>query len=252
MVIDFASFIKENTMNKRGLSIFKGIIFALGFLIILFLYLSVGKKEDIEGWRQTYLWLSLIVSYLVLFFPIFFPPRDKHASGGIFITGIMYLASSIVFIIISLPLALLVYNGVFEKIFIPLLIQSIFLFFFLLEVFLCVFTTEHISSVTHTESQKLAGVLEIRALANALNTKVASLGDEHNVLKKDIAQLADDLRYLSPSGNPVARDIEQKIYVLLQEIDMDPLFTTREASNTNAISRIKEVATMLKQRKSIY
>ena len=76
-------------MNKRGLSIFKGIIFALGFLIILFLYLSVGKKEDIEGWRQTYLWLSLIVSYLVLLFPIFFPPRDKHASGGIFITGIM-------------------------------------------------------------------------------------------------------------------------------------------------------------------
>ena len=239
-------------MTKNNLKLFRFIIFVFGLVLIAAAYMFAPVKDDIQKWRLSYLWVSIIVSYLVIFFPLFFPPRDKDSSGGVFVSGAMYYVSNGLFVLVSIILAILVFNGLFLTLFWPLLIQGILFFFFLIQLFLCVLTVEHIASVSQREHLKRASLVDLRQYSQMLSITASSLGPDNAELKKTLDAICNELRYLSPSDNDAAKTIEARMQIALQEIFEDPVFTSREASNIQAINKAAEIALLIKQRKTIY
>jgi len=239
-------------MSKKELKLFRSLIFLFGLVIIAVAYFSAPIKEDIQKWRVNYLWISIAASYIAIFFPLFFPPRDTDSSGGAFISGGMYYISDGVFAAVSILLAILVNNGAFLSLFWPLLLQGILFFFFLIQVYLCVLTAEHISSVSRMENQKKASVTDLRQYSQMLSITASSLGSDNAELKKELDAICNELRYLSPSDNATAKNIVRKLFLALQEISEDPIFTSREASNFNAMKKAAEISLLIKQRKAIY
>ena len=235
-------------MDKKALSVFRGIIFFVGIVVILVLFISFRNEENPEPWRYNYFWVSIAVSYLVVFFPVFFPPRDENSSGGVFSGFAMYIIACGAFVLVSILLATL---GLFKNLTVPLSIQLVIFFFFLIEVYLSVLTTSHISDVAKSGAEKRTGIVELRNLSGQLTSLASALGDENASLKNDLAKLSDDLRYLSPSSD-TAVELENKMFILLKEIIADPVFSTPGASNSNAVKKLAEVTLLFRQRKTIY
>ncbi len=239
-------------MAKNNLKLFRFIIFVFGLLLIAAAYMFAPVKDDIQKWRLSYLWISIVVSYLVIFFPLFFPPQDVDSSGGAFVTGAIYYISDGLFAGVSIVLAILVFNGLFITLFWPLLLQGILFFFFLIQVFLCVFPAEHIASVSQRENLKRGSLVDLRQYSQMLFITASSLGPDNEELKKALETICNELRYLSPSDNDAAKTIEAKIYIALLEISEDPVFSSREAPNIQAKNKVAEIALLIKQRKVIY
>ncbi|MBO8456702.1 MAG: hypothetical protein IAA81_00550 [Spirochaetes bacterium] len=239
-------------MDKKALSVFRGIIFFVGIVVILVLFISFRNEENPEPWRYNYFWVSIAVSYLVVFFPVFFPPRDENSSGGVFSGFAMYIIACGAFVLVSILLAILVSLGLFKNLTVPLSIQLVIFFFFLIEVYLSVLTTSHISDVAKSGAEKRTGIVELRNLSGQLTSLASALGDENASLKNDLAKLSDDLRYLSPSSDTAAVELENKMFILLKEIIADPVFSTPGASNSNAVKKLAEVTLLFRQRKTIY
>lgn len=239
-------------MAKNDMKLFRSSIFVFGLVLIAAAYMFAPVKEDIQEWRISYLWISIAVSYLVIFFPLFFPPRDTDSSGGAFVSGAMYYVSDGLFAAVSIVLAILVFNGFFLTLFWPLLLQGILLFFFMIQFFLCVLTAEHIASISQKENLKRSSLVDLRQYSQMLSITASSLGPENVELKKELEAICNELRYLSPSDNAAAKTIEAKMYIVLQEISEDPVFTSREASTIQVHNKTAEIALLIKQRKAIY
>ncbi len=241
-------------MTVKGFNIFKFMILIFGLAVIGCAY-AFGPTADIpeeESWRRTYMWISVLAAYLMIFVPIMFPPSDSDDTGGIFISGGLYGISILLFVLISIILAIAVFNGAFESLFWPLMIQAVFFFIFLLSILGGSLVTTQISAVAGEQKQMRAVMDEIRQRAQMLSIQCSSLGENHNVFKQQVENISNDLRYLSPSKNPMAVDIENRINMALTQISVDPIFTSAEASNANAMSKVSEIQILIKQRKAIY
>jgi len=236
----------------KNTKLFRAFIFIFGLAVITAAFIFMPVKENSEKWRINYLWISITLSYIVIFFPSFFPPRDTDSSGAAFISGGVYYVSDGLFAAASIILAVLVYNGIFLTLFWPLVLQGILFFFFLIQVYLCVLTAAHTSSVSQMENQKRASVMDLRQYSQMLSVTASSLGVENTELKKELDTICNELRYLSPTNNISAKNLEAKMISALQEISGDPIFTCKEASNINAVKKAAELSLLIKQRKTIY
>ena len=85
-----------------------------------------------------------------------------------------------------------------------------------------------------------------------LNFGYSSAGFDPYFLDEAVKKLSDDLRYLSPSSDTAAVELENKMFILLKEIIADPVFSTPGASNSNAVKKLAEVTLLFRQRKTIY
>lgn len=241
-------------MTTKNFSIFKVFILIFGLAVIGCAY-AFGPSADIpeeESWRRTYMWISVLAAYLMLFVPILFPPSDSDNTGGIFISGGLYGISILLFVIISVILAIAVFNGAFASLFWPLMIQAVFFFIFLFSILGGSLVTTQISAVSNEQQQMRAVMDEIRQRAQMLSVQCSSLGENHSELKKQVENISNDLRYLSPSKSPMAVDIENRINMALTQISVDPVFTSPEASDAGAMSKVSEIQLLIKQRKAIY
>lgn len=47
-------------MQKKGLKIFKTLIFICGLIVLTLAYCFSPDKEEVAEWRNNYLWISII------------------------------------------------------------------------------------------------------------------------------------------------------------------------------------------------
>ena len=72
-------------MNKNTNIIFRTILLLGGLAIIAAaFYLFEGSTENLSD-QHKFLWISIVISYLVLFLPLYFPPKFSGDTAGAFI-----------------------------------------------------------------------------------------------------------------------------------------------------------------------
>ncbi|MCQ2611203.1 MAG: hypothetical protein MJ169_05585 [Treponema sp.] len=196
-------------------------------------------------WRLNYFFGSLMAAYLVFFYSMFFMPRDKDKSGSGFVAGGMLIGSVTTFALVSVVLGIVVWMNVFDSLYFPLIIQGISLFFFLIQVFLTFTAGDHISAVGAAEKAKIADVAMLRSLSQSMVITSTTLPESKAELKKQIAFIADELRYMAPTDNAVAKTLEARIASELSALSAD-------LSGDNALAKANEIILLIKQRKVTY
>ena len=171
-------------MSKKGLAIFRLLILCFGLLLIGAGYKFSPVKEGLENWRINYLWISITIAYLAIFFPILSPIPVKDSSDSFIMSGIIFTIADIILVTVSLTLGILSYKGIFSFILWPLLIQGAVFFFFLISLLICITTTSHVKSVSQTEFNKKALLSEIKQFSEQLSILSNSLGETNNELKE--------------------------------------------------------------------
>jgi hypothetical protein len=92
-----------------------------------------------------------------------------------------------------------------------LVMQSIVLFIFLLDIYFGYFASSHVGSVAAEEANKLQYLTEMKNKAALLVLKTGSLPAEYEEAQKLIKRSADDIRYLSPVNQEKSTGTDLKI-----------------------------------------
>lgn len=131
-----------------------------------------------------------------------------------------------------------------------LYIQLIGGFFLLLTVFLAQLSSEKASSVAIEQEDNRAGKTEILRLIQQFDLMFSSNTDNWQTEKHAIDTLKENVRYLSPSNDKSARDLDEEIAVTLQKAYTCLCGTDSERAEFPSF--LKTCESLLTLRKSTY
>lgn len=233
-------------MNLKFLYLF--LIILLGEIIII-----VGFNRFGTGVNSDILMSDIIVSS-VIFCAIaleFTNPivnlRDETqaAIGGI---GIRWV---FMFVFIAGSIGVMVYSFKNKEVDITLfwLLQAVLILILLLGLYFSRNVTEKVSEVYHEEKKLRSQLIEIKACIEELKFVGLDSGnlqqEEHQMLN----ELLDNLRYLAPSNNPKATELEASI---LNELNVLKDSLSLKSQGTNLKLILNRCDLLYKQRKQLY
>ena len=171
-------------MNKNTNIIFRTILLLGGLAIIAAaFYLFEGSTENLSD-QHKFLWISIVISYLVLFLPLYFPPKFSGDTGGAFIGYGLLSLNALFFIggvIVSVVISFCVETYGMKIAVILFLVSCLS---FLASIYLSALTGSHIDSVQAKEKNLLSSVKEIKEQVKMLSVKMNTLGDDFNECNK--------------------------------------------------------------------
>lgn len=239
-------------MNK-DFSIFKLMIFMLGLAVIVLAAFLIGPVWEIDTWRIVYSWISIGLIYTAFALPlVLHNGMYDEDSTHVFIGGIVYYRGVIVYTIVSLGIICLVEFLRIHTAY-AVVAQFVMIFAFMVYFFMACFTDDHIVTVSRQERAKMAVLQVLRRKSDNLAIKAETLGDVHKNIKDGIAGIKDDIRYLSPSDDPVAFDLEKKIENAIDEISGNDIWIMKENVSGQFIEKqLADLKVLIAQRKKIY
>ncbi len=232
-------------MNKNTNIIFRTILLLGGLAIIAAaFYLFEGSTENLSD-QHKFLWISIVISYLVLFLPLYFPPKFSEDTGGAFIGYGLLSLNALFFIggvIVSVVISFCVETYGMKIAVILFLVSCLS---FLASIYLSALTGSHIDSVQAKEKNLLSSVKEIKEQVKMLSVKMNTLGDDFNECKKQYEKLSDKILYISPvDNNENAARLEKQIKDMLTEIAFSS-FTSPDALSKQ-IAGLEQIVDMRK------
>lgn len=238
---------------KKDFSIFKLLIFMLGLAIIVLAAFLIGPLWERDTWRMVYSWISIALIYTAFALPLVLHNGTRDGdSTHVFIGGIVYYRGVIVYAIVSLGIIFLV-----ELLRIPaayaVVAQCVMIFVFMVYFFVACFTDDHIVTVNRQERSKMAVLQVLRRKSENLAIKADTLDDAYRTIKEGIAGIKDDIRYLAPSDDPAAFDLEKKIENAIDEISGNDIWIMKENVSGQFIDKqLSDLKMLIAQRKKIY
>jgi hypothetical protein len=231
---------------KKTLSI---LLFVLGELLLIysFNYFNIGHSPDVIK-------LNIVVSSIVygLFFLDLFIPwvdlKDKTqktiGSIGLRWFSTFAYASVAIFIMIYCHLNRPV--GISKQ----LVFQGIALFLFFVGLMFAFSSSEKVEEIYHEEKQNRASIDQVRSAMKKLQRTVANVQMEQ-VFVQQINQLDEDLRYISPSNNTEAIELDQLLNQGIMDLD---IYLKSESSfdYTQIRGIIHNCEITIKERKNVY
>lgn len=232
-------------MNKNTNIIFRTILLLGGLAIIAAaFYLFEGATENLND-QHKFLWISIVISYLVLFLPLYFPPKFSGDTAGAFIGYGLLSLNALFFIggvIVSVVISFCVETYGIKIAVILFLVSCLS---FLASIYLSALTGSHIDSVQAKEKNLLSSVKEIKEQVKMLSVKMNTLGDDFNECKKQYEKLSDKILYISPvDNNENAARLEKQIKDMLTEIAFSS-FTSPDALSKQ-IAGLEQIVDMRK------
>lgn len=235
-------------MKKRNSSVFGLIAFVFGALIIVLAYILLMQMFSFNPVAYTFSFVSILLTYILFFLPMFFGPFTGDVAGTV-LGGTFYYRGLTIYALLSAVNIALVF--VFMPLAVSIIIQCIALFVLLLWAFLGQVTKEHIDDSLRNEDVKKSVVTELRNRAAKLTAMTSSLESE-NKIRANARKIEENMRYLSPSDNPEAREIELQMLAKLNAILNDPLLTSSAgAENASLSGKFNDFDVLYKERKSI-
>jgi hypothetical protein len=218
-------------------------------LIMSFLHFGDAVKRDV-------LLLNIIVSSVIyiLFFSSFLFPlinRNDNAQSDIGLIGVNWFFSvgySIAAIIVMLYFhSLNKEDGKFDS---QLLIQAILFFGLLIGGFLARKSADKVSEVYQEQKIERNRVDELKKVTKSLVLRVELMSDLTPEFKYNLNRLLEDIRFISPSNNLDANEIDEKYIETIRRID-DMLYN-KENNKENMDIALKQCAQFMKERKQLY
>ena len=227
-------------------TILKIVILVLGLVVIGVAFAFWGPEGEFTP-VERYVWINILVAYCALAAMFFcFRMNVDNADSRVF--PVLFIAKSLlVFAFLSVGMIFLVgFGRIPPKV--AIIIQLVALIGCVLYVFLAVVIAGHVKSVA-AEQTKLTGDIDnLRAMLNGLDVRASALPGQYDGVKKSIAGLKDDLRYLSACKNPRAEQLEQEITAEVMKLEKLVRYQ-EDASDMEAIC--KGIKLLVDERKTI-
>lgn len=232
-------------MTKKSLSVFKYILFLLGAGIVFLAFMLNTSGRSLTQ-NDKFTWISIALMYLVAFLPLFFSSirignfSAKIPSLAMVWTGVsLYIPASIV-IIVLLGTGIVPLNA-------ALIIQSILVFLFAIDIYFGYFANLHTGSAGGEEAATRQYLTEIKS--KALSLAPGALPAEYEKAQKTLKQALDDIKYISPVQNNAGTDLETRIISALDSIKLLCGTVSEGARPSSLESEINNLQTLVKERK---
>lgn len=238
-------------MNKNY-STLKTIFFVVGLLVVCAVAVVTYPLLTSIIWRHMLIWVDVILIYCAVVLPIVLSFVTNKNTAKVFVGGIIYYRGVIVFALLSAAIVVFSFVVPFSMA-LSIVLQCAAILAFLLYFFLACFTAEHIDGVEDAEKKRLASVLELRNKAENLSISANSLSDEYKSIKESAIRLSDNIRYLSPSNDRKALELESKMLQLMELTSKDLLYlSTQNCSSETINTHFRELNQLYEKRKTIY
>lgn len=221
-------------------------VVGLAVLIAAFFLLKPAFVELDLVQQYTFAGICVLTLYLAVFAPLLLGglngmPAAVFASGAVYYKALTsYFAITVVAVVLAflrLPFA------------VPIVVQLVGVFVFLVWTLAAVSTKGHIEAVQRQENVKKSAVIELRYKSASLSAMAATIEDK--ALRGQISRIEENMRYLSPTDSEYAQDIERKMIALMDAIMSDGFFSG--AGDKNALeSKLRDFDALYRQRKIIY
>lgn len=205
-------------MNRQRFYMVRVCLFVIGIFIILYAGTTL-KTLNIPDWNIRYILVSALLIYFAAFLPflLVFIRRDKvdaQIVGG----GIYYKAAG-TYIILTLCLMYgAAIDALPER---PLIIgQLALLFAFAIYVYLALFSSIHIQNVREEETKITVNLNEAKGLAKDTAALIEGAEWLDAGIREKLSKILGEIRYISPSDDDRARDLEQKMCDVLNAVNM--------------------------------
>jgi hypothetical protein len=216
-----------------------------GIIALAFYFTNQGKALTD---KDKFMWVSISVMYLFVFVPFFFSvinignfstkiPSLTMVWAGIF----LYIPASVV-VILVLKYSIITFNA-------ALIIQSIIVFLFLLDIYFGYFANSHIQAVAVEESRKLQYVTEMKNKALLLVVKAGSLTGAYEQIQARIKKAAESIRYFSPVDRGKSMETDLKIINSIENLSQ-LCDSVSEGGHPDSFDReIKNLEVLIQERK---
>lgn len=215
-------------------------------LIIIVLAAIFWTIPFLMAWQSIYFWLLVMSVYLIMFLPFVIDILSEVSKDFVFTGGIVYYRGALVYTVIAVILMWIDLSGAgsMRFLYIGFLIA---LFVYLVYVYLACVAGSHTENVIQHNQEKKAVLDETKFQADSLVNLLESTDDVS--LCGQVEKIRDDIRYLSPSDDPRAADLEYQILDLLEDLMKAE---QNHGSQTQKEEDLKRLKLAVKQRKSIY
>lgn len=234
-------------MNTKNLLSWLALI--LGAAIIIGAFFIFAKDAPCDLFVLN-LSVSLLI-YALFFVDVLVPwvnwsDRSKNRIGSI---GLRWFVTWI-YAILAIA-AMLLCNKVYDVEFpVQLIVHGSLLLILILGFSAVLHASDKVTSVYVKEETMQFGVTEMRRAMSELKDVMCGLPDIPDAIRDRVMRLEEDLRYISPSNNPEAADMEQRFSLAIREVCHKIGGNT---GNTDLIVvSLDKAAYILKNRKSIY
>ena len=224
------------------------VAFVFGILTIVIAFLLLYPLFGFNQVAYIFTFSSILVAYILFFIPMFIAPFRGDA-GGIAVSGGLYYKGLSIYIFVSIVDIVLAFMLMPFALYI--IIQCIALFVFLLWVFMAQLAKEHIDGSLQAEEAKKSLIMELRNRSSKLIALTSTLeNDNPNLI--NAKKIQENMRFLSPSDNPEARELDRRLLTALNNIISDPLLASSEGAQSDSLKRkFDEFDVLYRERKSI-
>lgn len=240
-------------MTKQGSAkgLYPFLILAGEMLVVLGFYLITESTG-----RGPTAWLNLAVCMLAFFIdtagPLFFPNSTTRFSQKIPAIAILWFID-VFYTVASLGVIFAGWQWAIEFRF-QLLAQLAILLVVCGIVLTSMHATEHAGNVDERERGLLGNIDSLRDGMKSLVMQISRL-PALSALAKEVSRCSEDVRYMTPSKNPRALELETR---LLQTIRQTEAFLTNQSSDSGSqddlrsavAKRLEELTFLLQQRKA--
>ena len=234
-------------MNTR--KIFSFIIAILGEVLMIICLLHFGKNLQSEI-LITNIIISTII-YCLFFADILFPwinlqDKTQKQIGSI---GLRWFFS---FTYLILAVGIMIYFNNIKPIHFTnqILFHAILLFFLLIGLFLSYSSSDKVREVYYEEKQNRDRIEEMKKTLKDLQNKIDSMNNIPQEISSRINDLQENLRYISPSNNSEALNLENKFIESVNTLTIS--FLDNPLNMQNVIGNIKNCERIYKERKQVF
>lgn len=232
-------------MNHEKSYAFRLFLYLFG-LIIIILAAIFWTIPSLLLWRSVYFWLLVLSVYLIIFLPFVIDILPEKSLHFVFTGGIVYYRGAVTYTVIALILMWLDLSGIagMRFLYIGFLIA---LLVYLVYVYLACIAGTHTEKVIRHNQEKKAVLDEVKFKTESLINIAES--NQNEQLLNELQKIQEDVRYISPSDDPRALDLEYQILDLI-----DDLTNMQNGKDTESgfEDDLKKLKLAVKQRKSIY
>ena len=237
-------------MKKKSL-LFSILIFAAGLLLIVAAGILLHSLIPLETEKYIFMWNSIGVVFILAFVPIFFEQLTVRNADRKVISLVVYYRGFVVYALLSAAIIVLLFK--FLELKYAILLQVGVLILFAVYVGVSYLISGHVKNVAEAETAKTATVESLRARAQSLVILTDRLGAEDDDIREMARKLSDDLRYLTPSNDQNARNLDDQISMMLDSLTSDSYFVRPNTqSRENVVRKLDALKTLFAQRKAIF
>jgi hypothetical protein len=202
--------IKGAAMTKNQSLFFRFLLFLAGAGIILFAFFLIKGNNELNR-TDAFVLTSIGLMYLIFFIPFFFSSINIGNFSGkiptlplVWLGIILYMAVSVVIIILLAKACIISLSA-------AIIIQSVLLFLFFIDVYFAYFAGSHVVAVAAEEAEKQQFLVQIKSKAQVLQLSADRLPAEYENAQKILKRSLDDIKYIYPVDDHAGCDLELKI-----------------------------------------